>query len=162
MRAVCLLVLLALAACAPAGPPYATVAGNLPPIPAGTARIFFYRWLEPYETLAPTQAYLNGREVGVTEPGAVFYRDVPPGEYTVAVRSDEPYPNQFKTVVLKPRDIAYARIESLKSWSSCGGGGGGDDGGGGSVTGCRDTFVVVMVSPRVAQYEMSNLTFIRG
>jgi hypothetical protein len=160
-RAAVLPVLLALSACAPPGAPFGTVAGTIPPTATGTARIFFYRWLEPYETTAPAIAYLNGKEVGVTETGAVFYRDVAAGQYTVEIQSDEPFPNQFKTVVLRPGDVAYARIESLKSWSSCGGGGG-DAGGAGSVNGCRDTFVVQMMDPRLAQGEMLELRFIKG
>src|SRR5579885_3092706 len=141
--------LLAVAGCAPGGPPYASVAATIPPVPPGMARIYFYRWLEIYETTAPSVAYLNGQPVGVTETGAVFYRDVPPGQYTIAVQSEEPYPNQFKTVVLQPGQVAYARIESLRSWSSCASGGDGD--GGGGATSCRDTFVVQLIDPRVAQ-----------
>jgi len=158
------LLLLAFAGCAPPGPPFGSVAGTLPPPAPGMARIFFYRWLELYETTAQSVASLNGKPVGVTEVGATFYRDVPPGEYTISVKSDELYTNQFKTVTLHAGDVAYARIESLSSWSSCGGGGGGMDGGGGggNVTGCRDTFVVVMMDPHLAQAEMRDLRFIPG
>ena len=161
LRAAVLLVLVALIACAPQGPPFISAAGAIPPVQQGMARIFFYRWLELYETTAPSAVYLNGKEVGVSETGATFYRDVPAGQYLVAVRSDEPFENQFKTVVLRPGDVAYARIESLKSWSSCGGGGG-SAGGGGGVSGCRDTFVVVMMDPQTAQFEMRDLRFING
>ena len=159
-RPALLVLLLALFGCAPEGPPFAAVAGTLPPMQPGTARVFFYRWLEPYETLAPSVAYLNAEPVGVTEPGAVLYRDVPPGQYTISVQSDEAYPNQFKTVVLRPGEIAYARIESLQTWSSCGGGGSGEFGG--SATGCRTTFVVQIMDPALAAAEMRDLRFIRG
>jgi hypothetical protein len=162
LRVALVLVLLAFGGCEPPGPPFATAAATIPPPAQGMARIFFYRWLEPYETTAPTTVSLNGKPAGLSELGTVLYRDVAPGQYTISVQSDEPYPFQFKTVVLEPGEVAFARIESLQSWSSCGGGGGGGDGTGGSVTGCRTTFVVVMMDPRVAQYEMRDLRFIRG
>jgi hypothetical protein len=158
MKRVFFVILLAIAGCAPAGPPFASVAATLPPLAPGMARIFFYRWYEPYETLVPTTAFLNGRAVGITESGAVLYRDVAPGQYIVAVQSQGIYPNQFKTVVLRPGDVAYARIESLRSWSACGGGGAGGGGGGA----CWDTFVVNLMDPIAAQAEMRDLRFIPG
>src|ERR1700691_6186181 len=134
---------LALAGCVSMGPPYRSVAAALPPVPAGKARIFFYRWLEIYETTAATTAFLNGPPVGLTETGSVLYRDVEPGQYTISVVSQGVYPNQFKTVTVGPGQVIYARIESIRSWSTCGGGGGGGkDGGGDSESGCYDTFVV--------------------
>jgi hypothetical protein len=159
-RSVFLVLLLALSGCAPEGPPFATVAATIPPNPPGTARVFFYRWLEPYETTAPTIAFLNDQPIGVTEVGSVLYRDVAPGQYRISVQSDEMYPNQFKSVVLQAGDVAYVRIESLRSWSTCGSGGGGEFGGG--ATGCRDTFVVRIIDPTQARSEMGELRFIRG
>lgn len=154
-----LLLLLVISGCAPAGPPFGSVASTVPPVPAGMARVYFYRWLEPYESTAPTTAYLNGKPVAVSWMGSVLYRDVAPGQYLVSVFSRGQYPNQFKTVVLRPGETAYARIESLQSWAPCGGSGGG---GASATEGCFDTFVVVMVSPAVAQYEMRDLQFIQG
>ena len=43
-----------------------------------------------------------------------------------------------------------------------GAGGGGGKGGGGGTEGCADTFVVVIMDPAVAKYEMSDLRFIQG
>jgi hypothetical protein len=159
-KGVLLVLLLAIGGCAPAGPPFASVASTLPPVPQGSARIYFYRWLEIYETTSPSRAYLNGDRVGVTQTGTVFYRDVAPGQYTISVDSEGIYPGQFKTVVLRPGDVAYARIESLRSWVPCGGGMEGSDGGAGE--GCADTFVVVLMDPTQAQAELGNLRFIPG
>jgi hypothetical protein len=160
LKCVILLLVLVAAGCAPAGPPFASVAATLPPVPPGSARIYFYRYLEPYETTAETEAFLNGNPVGVTETGAVFYRDVTPGKYTISVHSDGVFPDQFKTVILKPSETAYARIESIKSWAPCGTGGGGRAGG--ATEGCEDTFVVVMIDPTLAQVDMRDLRFIPG
>jgi hypothetical protein len=161
LRGAFLVLLLGIAGCAPAGPPFASVAGTLPPVPAGAARVFLYRWLEPYESLTPTTAFLNGGPIGVTETGAVLYRDVAPGRYTIAVQSEGIFPNQFKTVTLKAGDTVYVRIDSLRNWAPCGSGGGGESGGGAS-SGCADTFVVQIMDPAVASYEMRDLRLIRG
>src|SRR6202041_1953290 len=106
------------AGCVAPGPRFANVAATIPPVPPGAARIFFYRLLEPYETLAYTTAYLNGNPVGTAEPGAVLYRDVAPGQYLISVKSEGLYKDQFKSVVLRPGDVAYAQIESLRNWSA--------------------------------------------
>ena len=157
LRGALLLLVVALAGCAPEGPPFASVAGMLPPVPSGEARIFIYRWLEPYETLSWTEAFLNGQPIGATHPGTVLYRDVPQGVYTISVHSDGAYPNQFKTVTLKPGNVIYVRVESISSWSVCGGGKGG-----GSGEGCWSTFVVQIVDPQTAGAEMSRLPLIPG
>jgi len=152
------LVLLAPGGCAPAGPPFASAAATLTPLPQGEARIYFYRWLEPYETVAPSTVMLNGAPVGVSETGAVLYRDVAPGQYTISVFSRGIYPDQFKTVTLTAGESAYVRIESLRDW--CNDSGGGLDGG--TSGGCYDTFVVEIIDPAVALGEMRDLRLIRG
>ena len=158
MRGAVLLLVLALAGCVAEGPPFASVAGSLPPVPPGEARIFIYRWLEPYETLSWTEAFLNGRPIGDTRPGTVLYRDVPQGVYTISVHSEGAYPNQFKTVTLRPGNEIYVRVELISSWSVCGGGGLT----GGGAEGCWDTFVVDVVNPQRAAAEMSDLPLIPG
>lgn len=154
IRGLLLVIMLAVAGCvaSPRQPSFSTAEGTLPPIPPGDARIFFYRWLEPYETLSWTPIYLNGQTVAVSQPGAVLYRDVPAGQYHIAVRSEGPFPNQFKTVAVSPGQTLYVRIESLKSWSPC------DRFG----DRCGDTFVVEVINPAEARNEMQNLQFILG
>jgi hypothetical protein len=149
---------LVLAGCAAPGPPYSSVAAGLSPPSQGEARIFFYRWLEPYETVTASTAYLNGAPVGTTESGSVLYRDVAPGQYTISVESAGVYPYQFKTVTVGPGQVVYARIGSLQSWGACGGGGSL----GGGESGCGDTFVVEIMDPAVAQGEMQPLRLIHG
>ncbi len=148
----------ALAGCAPPGPQFASVAASVPSVPQGEARLYFYRWLEPYETVAPSTVMLNGGPVGVSETGAVLYRDVAPGRYTVSVESRGVYPNQFKTVTLAAGETAYVRIELFRAW--CNDSGGGASGGGSS--GCYDTFVVQIMDPAVALGEMRELRLIQG
>jgi len=158
-RSLFLALALVLVGCAPSGPTFGSLAATLPPPPPGTARIYIYRWLEPYETTSVMRAYLNNMTVGVTYPGSVLYADVPPGQYTIKVDSRGAYPNQFKTVTVRAGNVFYARVESARWWSVCGGTG--DTGDGGS-SGCWDTFVINIIDPAVAQAEMAPLRLLSG
>ncbi|HUN47201.1 MAG TPA: DUF2846 domain-containing protein [Stellaceae bacterium] len=144
---------LLLAACAngdgPPGTPYSEVAATIPPVPAGEARIYFYRDYEPYESLARPWIYLNGRRIGYSDPGGVYYRDVAPGTYRIKVDSEGRYWHQFKTVTLAPGNVVYAKIESLRSWDS------GDQY-------QRDTFVVDLIGPPAAERQIAALNYVSG
>src|ERR1700686_1670800 len=54
---------------------------NLPPIPPGSARIWFYRVYDPTESKGRPSIYMNGAIVGNSEQGYAFYRDVLAGLY---------------------------------------------------------------------------------
>jgi hypothetical protein len=146
-----MLLFVALVGCAAEGPNFA--AATLPPLPPGQARIFFYRWNEPYEALSMSKVYLNGDEIAVSQIGAVLYRDVAPGPYYVSVQSQGTYPDQFKTVVIGAGQTFYIRIESISSYKSpCG-----------YLGNCEvDTFVVSPVDPTTAAREMYALKLIPG
>ena len=75
--------LLIAANCAP--PPTSSVA--IPSIAAGDARLWFYRDGAPYEAHQRPYLRLNGLIAGISEPNGAFYRDVPPGHYSVTVDS---------------------------------------------------------------------------
>jgi len=129
-------------------PPGPLLSGPLPPPPPGTARIVFYRGLDYYATQSMPTVYLNNLPTGISENGAVFYRDVAPGAYDISVAPSLPYPNQFKTVVVKPGDIFYAQIASLPPL------------GGRFATTARsygDTFIVTLRDPASAAYETQGL-----
>jgi hypothetical protein len=57
--------------------------------------------------------YLNADATGVSQNGAVFYRDVPPGAYAISIAPSLPYPDQFKSVVVKPGDVFYVEVSTL-------------------------------------------------
>ncbi|SRR5579883_333487 len=137
---------LLLSACA-GGPPLAAVA--VPPVPAGQARIFFYREFLVSESLARPWIYLNGVPTAMSEPGGVSYRGVPPGTYRITVDSEGIYPDQFKTVVLQPGQTLFVKIVSLASW---------DEG----WNWQHDTFVVALVSSAQAWAEMSTMRYVSG
>ena len=59
----------------------------IPPIPPGQARIWIYRGstpTSPYYTPHMTEVTLNGVNVGYSEQGSGFYRNVAPGHYVIA------------------------------------------------------------------------------
>lgn len=140
---------LLLAACA-GGAPTASVsevADSAPAVPAGEARIYFYRDYEPYETLARPAIYLNGEAVGKSEPGGVSYRDVAPGAYRIKVASEGLYWHQAKTVTLAAGQVAYAKVESLESADS------------GEYE--RDTFVVEIAAVSDGRRQVADLRYLR-
>ena len=87
-------------------------------IPAGMARIWVYREYEPYETLGRPYIRLNGGVVGISEPGGVLFRDVPPGSYTVTADTVGRDVNQFVNVALAAGQSAFVKIESASLWES--------------------------------------------
>ncbi len=151
-RLIALSFVLLLAACL-APPQETTLSGPLPPQPPGTARLVFYRMLAPYDTTAMSTIYLNGTATGVSQVGAVLYRDVAPGRYDLSVFSPRTYPGQFKTVVMKPGDVFYIRIDTLPKLA------------------CSrvpaepcyvDTFIVTVVDPAIGPQQIQGLRLISG
>src|SRR5271167_3409332 len=60
-------------------PGSAQVAASAPPVPSGEARVWFYRPLEPSESLNLALIDMNGSYVAAVANGSAFYRDVSPG-----------------------------------------------------------------------------------
>ena len=145
------LLVLILASCTGAsGPPFSQVAPTIPPLAADRARLYVYRAYEPYESLTPAAIYLNGVQTGISVPGGVFYRDVPPGSYIIAPWSQGDFPNAAKTVVLRSGDTFYAKVLSLRAWQS-----------GGGTRFQRDTFIVMLIDPAQAQRELANMRYVQ-
>lgn len=110
-----LLAVVTVTGCAATAPTFDEVAGSLPPVPPGAARIFVYRGFEPYQSLSFVPVFFNGAQVGAVGPGKVIMRDVPaPGSYTIAAKSQGLWPNQNKTVLVQPGQTVYAQIQSLR------------------------------------------------
>ena len=118
-----------------------------PPVPAGQARVWFYRLPEPYDSRNLARIDLNGSYVGAVANGSAFYRDIPPGHYHIAPVSFGRDFNQDKDVDLAPGQQLYVKIVSLESW-------------GVSVSGSRtlqrDTFYAWLIPPEVAQVEIAR------
>ncbi|HUC65127.1 MAG TPA: DUF2846 domain-containing protein [Stellaceae bacterium] len=124
--------------------------GPIPPLPAGEARLFFYRDANVYDGLLTTIVSLNGVPVGASELGTVFYRDVAPGTYQIGARSDKLYPDQVKTVAVAPGTTTYVRVQTLPYWGQSG------------WQWQGNTFIVSIVNPAMAEQEIIPLQHIRG
>lgn len=142
--------LLAMAGCAqppPAAPYLAT------PVAPGTARIWFYRDPNPYETLATPYIRLNGVVAGVSEPGGAFYRDVPPGHYRISADSYYSDPTMDRDVDVAPGGEVYAKVLPLDHSVL---------GGGVSGTGYhRNNYVVWLYPPEAARPAIAH-SYIEG
>ena len=105
-------VLLLLTSCSQVPP---TSSAVIPPIPAGDARIWIYRNDGVYESQERPYVRLNGQVAGISEPNGAFYRDVPPGRYTVSLDSyGVPYPNQFAQLDLGAGQEAFIKVLSMR------------------------------------------------
>ena len=91
-------------------------AAAAPQIPAGEARIWLYQGYEPPSgganyspTLIPT-IIVNGTAVGTVPSGRVFYRDVLPGHYDIAIPNlaDIHYPSAHFDLL--PGQQAFIKI----------------------------------------------------
>jgi hypothetical protein len=133
-------------------PPTAAVA--VAPIPAGEARVWFYRDLGPYDALGTPYLRMNGAIVGVSEPGGAMYRDVAPGQYHVTVDNYLSAPDQSRETYLFAGQQAYFKIVSLKYWIAGGNRFASDF--------HRDTFYVWQMAPEVAQGDVARSAFYGG
>jgi hypothetical protein len=138
--------LLVVAGCAEQ-PGSAQIAAAAPPVPGGQARVWFYRPLEPSESLNLAQIDMNGSYVGAVANGSAFYRDVPPGHYRIAPESFARDFNQDRNVDLAPGQQLYVKIVSLVAWCS-------DDSASRNFQ--RDAFYAWLIPPEVAQAEMAR------
>ncbi len=129
-----------------------TGAVSLPPIPAGEARVWFYRDYIPSETLNMTAVSMNGVTVGYSRLGGAFYRDVPPGDYHVDAESYGSDFSQTADLQLAAGEEAFVRIELLRSWAS--------DGEKNAIG--RDTFYARQVPTEIARAGVARSTFDGG
>jgi hypothetical protein len=149
-RSGAVVLLLAAAACE-SPPPTSSVA--IPPIPAGDARVWFYRPIDAYDSMATPYIRMNDQIVAVSMPLGASYRDVPAGPYHITVDSYGEDFNQDKNVQLAAGDELYCKIVSLRSWSTASGGTG-PDGGGGDYG--RNTFYVWLIPAETARDEVAR------
>ena len=126
-RAGAFLLLLTVAACAQ---PPLTASVTMPPIPAGEARVWFYRPVDAYDSLSTPYIRMNDAIVGISVPNGASYRDVAAGQYHISVDSYLDSPQQDQNVTLASGQEVHVKVISQRSWIQGGGGGGGGDGGG--------------------------------
>jgi hypothetical protein len=153
--AVAAVLLLATAACVNPPPPTASVA--IPPIPAGDARVWFYRPIDAYDSMATPYIRANDAIVAVSMPEGASYRDFPPGHYHIAVDSYGKDFNQDADVQLAAGQELYIKVVSLRTWvdTTSGGGGGGATGGDNG----RNTFYAWLIPAETARAEVAQAAF---
>jgi hypothetical protein len=145
---------LAAAACSQV-PSTASVA--VPPIPAGEARVWFYRNGGPYDGVGTPYIRMNDAIVAISEPNGASYRDVPGGPYHITVDSYGKDFGQDKNVKVAPGQELYVKIVSLREWIT---GGGGSENGSGDYA--RDTFYVWLIPPETARADIAHSAFYGG
>jgi hypothetical protein len=139
--------LLAIAANCTQLPPTSSV--TIAPIPAGDARIWFYRDGGPREAEQRPYLRLNGQIAGISEPNGAFYRDVMPGHYAITVDSYlSTYVNQFAVIDLTAGQEAYVEVLSQGQKVS-------DRGG-------RENFYTRVIPAEAARTEISRRRFYGG
>ena len=122
----------------------------IPPVSPSTARIWIYRNDAPNEPNQTPYVRLNGQIVGVVQPSGAFYRDVPPGYYTVAVDSyGAPYPHQFADFNLGAGQEAFVVVLSMREKV-------------GTAEGLRTLFFTQLVSPDIARPAIARTPFYGG
>jgi hypothetical protein len=154
-KAVAAILLLATAACVHPPPPTASVA--IPPISAGEARVWFYRPIDAYDSMATPYIRVNDAIVAISEPEGASYRDFPPGHYHIAVDSYGKDFNQDADVQLAAGQELYVKVVSLRAWvdTTSGGGGGGVSGGDNG----RNTFYAWLIPAETARPEVARAAF---
>ena len=148
------ILLLATTACVASPPPIASV--TIPPIPAGAARVWFYRPIDAYDSMATPYIRMNDAIVATSMPNGASYRDVPAGPYHITVDSYGKDFNQDKNVQLAAGQELYVEIVSLRSWVPVGTAG--DASGGGGDYG-RNTFYVWLIPAETARGEVARAAF---
>lgn len=105
----------------PMPPPSAAVmpAPRMPgPASPGLARVYIYRDNGNYLNPSWTAVTFNGAHVGDSAPGTYFHRDVRPGTYVIALRSEEANPDESKTVTVAPGSTTYVKVWARSDYAA--------------------------------------------
>ena len=106
LRPILTLPLLALLAACASGPKLAEMSSQIPTVPSGNGRIWFYRSSSPIGFAVQPAISLNGRKVGDSVPGGFFYVDTPAGPCIVTTATETDYSVKF---VLEPAQERFIR-----------------------------------------------------
>jgi hypothetical protein len=121
---------------------------QVPPSPAGSARVWVLRQFEPGLGVQWTpMTYVNGAPLGSSYAGTAFYRDLPPGIYKFTVESCTTDFNQSQTLQLTPgmqADLEVQVLNSIAAW------------------GCYDpnAFYIRQIPPQRAQFYFTQVRYV--
>jgi len=139
--------ILQLSGCA-SEPTVTAAQAQIPPIPAGLARVWVLRQFEPGLGVQWTpMTYINGAPLASSYAGTAFYRDLPPGTYTFTVESCSSDFNQAQTLGLTAgirADLEVQVLNSIPAW------------------GCYDpnTFYIRLIRPEWARQYFSQVRYV--
>jgi hypothetical protein len=145
-----------LAGCAPqAG--VTTAQAEVPPLPPGAARVWFFRgWDAPsgqsFVYAAAPVIFVNGAPIGDIPVGSDFFRDFPPGTYRFTVQPYGLPTPQETTLQLAAGTQSYLQAQWIASWQV------GYPQAGWSFA--PNTFAILTTSPQVAQAYLPTLTYL--
>jgi hypothetical protein len=111
--------------------------------PPQTTRVWFYRDLDPYESLAEPYLRIDGAVIGTSVPGGAFYRDLPVGRHRVSVDSYINDKYQTIDVDAAPGRELYVKVVPNNNFVE----GGGEFAGGYH----RNSYVLWLYPPEVAR-----------
>ena len=138
---------LQLSACA--SEPSQTVAqAQIPPLPAGSARVWVLRQFEPGLGVQWTpMTYVNGATLSPSYAGTAFYRDLPAGTYAFTVASCTSDFNQGQKLQLASGMQADLEVQVLSGFASWG---------------CFDpnTFYIRLIRSERAQFYFSQVRYV--
>jgi hypothetical protein len=89
---------------------------TIAPLAPGQARVWFYRAFFPDDTGGMPAVSMNGSTIGYARAGWSFYRDVPAGNYRVAVQTFGVEVDPAKDLTLAPGAEVYLAIQSDPTW----------------------------------------------
>ena len=126
-----------------------TSSAVIPPIPAGASRLWVYRNDGPYDSQDRPYLRLNDQIAAISEPNGAFYRDLPPGHYTISVDSyGVPFPNQFAALDLAAGQTVFVKVLSMRERV-----------GGGEYVSLRALFFTQPVPAEAAQAAIASTPF---
>ena len=102
-----MLACIALGNCATGGVKYSEMRTASPRLPAGQARIYFYRSGSPVGAAVQPSIKLNGTEVGTAIPGGFFFVDRPAGKYEITATTEA---EEKVNVVLASGETKYVQF----------------------------------------------------
>jgi hypothetical protein len=147
MRGALFLGVLPLSGCV-SEPTVTAAQAQIPPVPAGSARVWVVRQFEPGLGVQwSPMTYINGAPLASSYAGTAFYRDLPPGTYTFTVESCTTDFSQSQTLGLTSgmrADLEVQVLSSIPAW------------------GCYDpnTFYIRLIPPERAQFYFSQVRYV--
>ena len=101
--------IMSITGCATFGPKYSAMKNAIVPLSEGKGRIVFYRPSSFYGVAMQPDILLNGKIVGVSRSGTVFYVDVNSGKHQVTVPAIL-YPGETRIdITIFPNETVYVK-----------------------------------------------------